>query len=201
MLLALGAASSALDALKSLTSSKSSSSQSTGVTQDAANPFDLSGTASASADPPPPPFGSGGGSRVSPATMSALLAAQGESSTGSTTSASTSQSDALKDLLSQLDIDGDGKVSKSEFDNGLGAGGTNTAQADDVFSKMDKDGDGSVNLDEMTSALKGAARCIQHVNNQQRWLDHDVTDICRRLEGDDDVARGNHGILHRNVIL
>ena len=44
MLLALGAASTALDALQSLTSSKSSSSQSTGVTQDAANPFDLSGT-------------------------------------------------------------------------------------------------------------------------------------------------------------
>src|SRR6266851_4429612 len=112
MLFALGAASSALDALKFLTSSKSSSSQSTGVTQDAANPFDLSGTASASADPPPPPFGSGGGSRVSPATMSALLAAQGESSTGSTTSgsttsasttsASTGKSDALKDLFSQL---------------------------------------------------------------------------------------------------
>src|SRR5882762_967154 len=62
MLLALGAASSALDALKSLTSSKSSSSQSTGVTQDAANPFDLSGTTSASAAPPPPdPKGGGGG--------------------------------------------------------------------------------------------------------------------------------------------
>src|SRR5258707_14312350 len=105
MLLALGAASSALDILKSLTSSKSSSSQKTGVTPDASNPFDLSGTASASASPPPPPFGSGGGSQISPATMSALLAAQSQSTTGSTTSASTtsastSKSDALKDLFS-----------------------------------------------------------------------------------------------------
>jgi hypothetical protein len=69
---------------------------------------------------------------------------------------STSRSDALKDLFSQLDADGDGKVSKSEFENALGAGGTNIAQADDVFGKLDKNGDGSVSLDEMSSALKGA---------------------------------------------
>jgi len=47
-------------------------------------------------------------------------------------------------------------VSKSEFENALGAGGTNLAQADDVFGKLDKNGDGSVSLDEMSSALKGA---------------------------------------------
>ena len=87
--------------------------------------------------------------------MSALLAAQSQSSTGSTTTASTSRSDALKDLFSQIDGDGDGKITKSEFENALGAGGTNLAQADDVFAKLDKDGDGSVSLDEMSSALKG----------------------------------------------
>ena len=85
--------------------------------------------------------------------MSALLAAQGQSASSTT---STSRSDALKDLFSQLDADGDGQVSKSEFENALGAGGTNLAQADDVFGKLDKNGDGSVSLDEMSSALKGA---------------------------------------------
>ena len=164
MLLALGAASSVLDALKSLTSSKSSSPQSTGVTQDSTNPFDLSGTASTSGNAA---SGSsacmpGGGSQISPATMSALLAAQSQSSTGSTTSGSTSQSDALKDLFSQLDTDGDGQISKSEFENGLGAGGTNIAQADDVFGKLDKNGDGSVSLDEMSSALKGKGHHHHH---------------------------------------
>jgi Ca2+-binding EF-hand superfamily protein len=154
MLLALGAVSSALDALQSLTSSKSSSPQSTGFSQTPTNPFDFSGSAAASGSPTPA-SGSNGFSQLSPATMSALLAAQSQSSTGSTTSASTSPSDALKDLFSQLDTNGDGQISKSEFENALGAGGTNIAQADNVFSKMDKNGDGSVSLDEMSSALKG----------------------------------------------
>ncbi len=153
MLLALGAVSSALDALQSLTSSKSSR-KSTGFSQTATNPFDFSGSAKASGSPAPA-SGSNGFSQLSPATMSALLAAQSQSSTGSTTSASNSPSNALKDLFSQLDTNGDSQVSKSEFENALGAGGTNIAQADNVFSKMDNNGDGSVNLGEMSSALKG----------------------------------------------
>src|SRR3977135_2595840 len=155
MLLALGAVSSALDALQSLTSSKKSSSpRSTGFSQTPPNPFDVSGSAKASGSPAPA-SGSNGFSQLSPATMSALLAAQSQSSTGSTTSASNSPSNALKDLFSQLDANGDSQVSKSEFENALGAGGTNIAQADNVFSKMDNNGDGSVNLGEMSSALKG----------------------------------------------
>jgi hypothetical protein len=150
MLLALGALSSAFDALQSLTAKKSTSPQATtGFNQTATTPFDTGAAAS--------PASSSGGSApsggLSPATMSALLAAQGQSSSST---ASTSRSDALKDLFSQLDADGNGKVSKSEFENALGAGGSNVAQADDVFGKLDKDGDGSVSLDEMSSALKGA---------------------------------------------
>jgi Ca2+-binding EF-hand superfamily protein len=159
MLLALGAASSALDVLKSLTS-KSSSPPSTGLSQDPTNLFDLSGGASASASTAT--SSSSGSSRISPATMSALLAAQGQSSAGTTTSASTSRSDALKDLFLQLDADGDGKISKTEFEGALGAGGTNIAKADDVFGKLDKDGNGSVSLDEMSSALKGAGKGRSH---------------------------------------
>jgi hypothetical protein len=164
MLLALGAASSVLDALKSLTPSKSSP-QSTGLTQDTKSPFDLSPSAPASTSSTPT-FGPGAGSQISPATMSALLAAQSQSSTGSTASAATSKSNALKDLFSQLDANGDGQVSKSEFENGLGAGGTNIAQADDVFGKMDKNGDGSVSLDEMMSALKGSGGKGHHHHHQ-----------------------------------
>jgi Ca2+-binding EF-hand superfamily protein len=155
MLLALGAASSVLDALQSLTSSKSSSPQTTGFSQGSTNPFDLSGGAAASGSPTPA-FGSSGFAQLSPATMSALLAAQGQPPTPSTTPAPTSPSSALKDLFSQIDSNGDGQISKSEFENALGAGGTNIAQADAVFSKMDKNGDGSVSLDEMSSALKGS---------------------------------------------
>ena len=160
MLLALGAASSVLDALKSLTAPKSSAPKPTGFSQDANSPFDFSGSAPASGSStsatPAPASGTPAGSQIAPATMSALLAAQSQSSTGSTPAAPTSKSDALKDLFSQLDSNGDGQVSKSEFESALGAGGTNLAKADDVFGKMDKNGDGSVSLDEMSSALKGS---------------------------------------------
>ena len=81
MLFALGAASSAIDALKALTSSKSSSAQSTGVSQNATSPFDLL---------PATPASAGSGARfrrrrlfaISPQTMSALLDAQSQSSSG-----------------------------------------------------------------------------------------------------------------------
>ena len=69
--------------------------------------------------------------------------------------ASKSRSAALKDLFGQIDGDGDGKISKKEFEAALGAGGTNLKQADSVFGKLDKDGDGSVSLKELASALKG----------------------------------------------
>lgn len=87
--------------------------------------------------------------------MSALLAAQSQSSTGSTSQVSSSRSDSLKSLFSQIDGNGDGKITKSEFNDALGAGGTNSDNADSVFGKLDKDGDGSVSLGELASALKG----------------------------------------------
>jgi len=159
MLLAVGAVSSALDALQSLTSSKSSSPQSTGFSQASTNPFNFSANAASGGSAPASV--PNGFAQISPATMSALLAAQSQSSTGSAT-APTSPSDSLKDLFSQLDTNGNGQVSKSEFESALGAGGTNIAQADDVFSKMDRNGDGSVSLGEMFSALKGRGRHRHH---------------------------------------
>lgn len=152
MFLALGAASSAIDALKALTSSKSSSAQSTGAGQNAKSPFDLlpSGSQSSVGSS----SGSGGGyAQISPETMSALLDAQSQSSSGATT-ASKSRFNALKDLFAQIDGDGDGKITKSEFEEALGAGGTNLDNADNVFGKLDKDGDGSVSLKELASALR-----------------------------------------------
>ncbi|MHB8268245.1 EF-hand domain-containing protein [Bradyrhizobium sp.] len=162
MLLALGALSSAFDALQSLTAKKSSSSQATtGFSQTATTPFDTG----AAASPASVPGGAAQSGGLSPATMSALLAAQGQSSSSTVP---TSRSDALKDLFSQLDANGDGQVSKSEFENALGAGGSNIAQADDVFSKLDKNGDGSVSLDEMSSALKGAGGHGHHRHHVAR---------------------------------
>jgi Ca2+-binding EF-hand superfamily protein len=97
--------------------------------------------------------------------MSALLDAQSQSSAGSATTASKSRSSALKDLFAQIDGDGDGKITKSEFEEALGAGGTNLAQADSVFGKLDKDGDGSVSLKELASALKGGKHHHEHAES------------------------------------
>jgi hypothetical protein len=152
MFLALGAASSALDALKALTSSKSSA-KTAGVSQNAASPFELS-SANAQAPVVQGAGSGGGGSQISAQTMSALLDAQSQSSAASTTGASKSRSSALKNLFAQIDGNGDGKITKSEFEEALGAGGTNLKQADSVFGKLDKDGDGSVSLNELASALK-----------------------------------------------
>jgi Ca2+-binding EF-hand superfamily protein len=159
MLFALGAASSAVDLLKTLMSSKSSSAQSAGSTRDPANLFDPTAGSPASAGSGASTAGSSR-SQISPETMSALLAAQGQATTGS--SSATSPSDALKDLFSQIDGNGDGKITQSEFEDALGAGRTNLAQADDVFSKLDKNGDGNVNLDEMSSALRGGGKGHRH---------------------------------------
>ncbi|TWB91204.1 EF hand domain-containing protein [Bradyrhizobium macuxiense] len=165
MLFAIGAASSAVDLLSSLMSSKSTTqtgsstqgSQTTGL-------FDLATTTSTSSSSS---AGAGSGAstpQISPQTMSALLDAQSQTtvststaSTGTTSTSTTptSRSDALKDLFSLIDADGNGQITKTEFENALGAGGTNVAQADDVFSKLDKNGDGSVSLGEMSQALQG----------------------------------------------
>jgi hypothetical protein len=160
MLLALGAASSVWDALQSLTSpSKASSVLTPSSGQTATSPFDIDGGAGA---PAGGAFGTGasGGLQISPQTMSALIAAQSQS--GASNTAPTDPSQALQDLFSQIDGNSDGTITKQEFEDALGAGGTNIAAADDVFSKLDSDGDGSVSLDELKQALQGAGHHGHH---------------------------------------
>src|SRR5258707_11308939 len=123
MLLALGAVSSALDVLQSLTSSKPSSPQSTGFGQGATKPFDFPGNGPATGSSTPPPW-PGGGSQISPATMSALLAAQSQSSAGSATNAPNGPSEALNHVFSPIRTNSDRPISHSAFESALGAAGT-----------------------------------------------------------------------------
>ena len=126
MLFALGAVSSALNAIQSLTNSKSSSAaDKAGSAQGATNPFAIDGASSTSGGASSP-VNSGRHPRISPETMNALFAAQSQSADGSASSNSTSPTSkgraaALKDLFSQIDADGDGKITKSEFEDALGA--------------------------------------------------------------------------------
>lgn len=151
---AAGAAAGAVDFLSSLVKPKSSATNTSG-TQSSSSPFSLTnlGKTSGSTQILSSSAARTSGT-LSPETFNALLAQQDPSK----------PSDALKDLFSQIDGNSDGKITKSEFEDKLGAGGTNTAAADNVFNQMDTDGDGSVSLEEMASALKGKAGGAQHAH-------------------------------------
>jgi hypothetical protein len=125
MLFALGAAGSLLDTLQSLSKSKSAAATtSTDPGQGPANTFDAASTTQGEASTG---FSAGScGPQISPQTMSALIDAQSQS--GATNTAPANPSDALKDRFTQVDADGDGSITRSEFENALGAGGTISPQ-------------------------------------------------------------------------
>jgi Ca2+-binding EF-hand superfamily protein len=150
MMLAFGAAASAIDSLFGLASSKQT--QSAGSGQDQPNLFAFQADAANNSSGAGAGPAAGGAAHISPETMSALIAAQSQAGSAFQPM---SREDALKDLFKKIDADGDGKITKDEFEKALGAGGTNLKQADDVFGKLDKDSDGAVSMDEMSSALKG----------------------------------------------
>ncbi len=55
-------------------------------------------------------------------------------------------------FFSKLDTDGDGKISKTEFEDAASKAGADTSVADAVFDKIDGNSDGSVSLDELSKA-------------------------------------------------
>ncbi len=86
--------------------------------------------------------------------MTSLFSLQSEQANLSH-STDSSRASPLKKLFAMLDGNSDGAISKSEFEDKLGAGGTNLANADKVFGKLDKDGDGALSLDELSVVMKG----------------------------------------------
>ena len=156
MISGLGAASAALDLLKPPASTKSSPAPSAGFGAKSSEPFDGFNSAALTASPTP--------KFITPEMIAVMqqVAAQDQSNSGSTTPTPIRKSDALSDLFSQLDADGNAKISQSEFETALGATGTDAAEADKVFGKMDKDADGSVSSDEMCAALLRGSHGGQH---------------------------------------
>jgi len=152
------AAASAINLLSSLKPSGPS------AQTNALKPFDLSDTpivnAATGSIKQLPKAATTSSGALSPDTQAALLATQSQNS--NQPQAPQSRSAALKDLFSLLDSNGDGQISKSEFEANLGAGGSNVQAADNVFAKLDKDGNGSVSEAELSSALRGAGRRGHH---------------------------------------
>ncbi len=108
-------ASSVLELLRSVTSSNSSSA--TGFGWESADPFAGIFGGTAMSGKSPPAFGFEMFPQISSATINALLATQSRSLPGSTSpSAGTGKPAVAQDPFSQLDANGDGQVSRSEFE-------------------------------------------------------------------------------------
>jgi len=83
-------------------------------------------------------------------TLAAMIALQG-----------LGQDAATGTRFGKLDTDGDGSISKTEFETALSGSGVDTASADSLFSTLDANGDGSVGKNELA-----APRSYQsHQNN------------------------------------
>ena len=142
-----------LGALSYLTSLLQSSTASTGSSQ-SGNPLGVLGQAFGDGDGDKQQstlssVGTGGSTPpFNPGMLASLISLQGQQS-GST------QGQGPSGLFAKLDTDGDGQISKSEFENALGSNGVDTSSADALFNKLDTNGDGSVSQDELAAARHG----------------------------------------------
>jgi hypothetical protein len=96
-------------------------------------------TAAGSGSSALPPFGAG--------TMAQLLSLQGQQAQG--------QNGPEQAFFSKLDTDGDGKISKTEFEDAASKAGADSSVADAVFDKIDGNSDGSVSQGELVKADHG----------------------------------------------
>lgn len=89
--------------------------------------------------PPQPVAGSGQGAPpLSDATLATLIALKGQDG-----------ANGKGGLFAKLDTDGDGKISKGEFENALGKAGVTTSSADKMFNEIDANHDGNISQAEM----------------------------------------------------
>lgn len=151
MSMSVGASSNALAYLQQLLQQGTSGASSTG----AADPLSelmqtLSGSGSGS-DPLTSPSGDtaagSGASSCQPfgsGTMAQLLSLQGQQTQG--------KNGPEQAFFSKLDTDGDGKISKTEFESAASKAGVDSSVADAVFDKIDGDSNGSVSQGELAKA-------------------------------------------------
>jgi len=86
----------------------------------------------------------------SPDTMTSLMSVQEQPSGVNPFVAAHAQ-----ELFSQLDANGDGQISKSEFEDIFGSN-ADMSKVDGLFNALDGNGDGSVSQDELTSAMQAS---------------------------------------------
>ncbi|MBS0246158.1 MAG: EF-hand domain-containing protein [Proteobacteria bacterium] len=95
-----------------------------------------------------------------PDMMSQLIDLQQKASAAGSTGAS---DPGNAKLFAKLDTDGDGTISKSEFEAAASQHGIGTSISDAVFAKLDGNGDGSVSQSELASAAQGHGHHGHHM--------------------------------------
>jgi Ca2+-binding EF-hand superfamily protein len=95
---------------------------------------------------------------ISPNTMTNLLAVQAQSGPQG---AGNDVASRAQGLFGQFDTDGDGQISKSEFENAFGSGADMT-KVDGLFNALDSNQDGAIGQNELTSAAESAASHHHH---------------------------------------
>jgi hypothetical protein len=93
----------------------------------------------------------GGGPPFDSSTFGALISLQGADPLAA----------KAQSLFAGLDSNGDGSVSKSEFESAFGAN-ADTSKVDGLFNALDSNGDGSVRQGELTSAMRDARAHHHH---------------------------------------
>ena len=84
---------------------------------------------------------------LSPDTMASLISMQGQDGVSDPVAA------RAQSLFGQIDANGDGSTSKSEFENIFGPN-ADTSKVDGLFAALDANGDGSISQDELTAAAE-----------------------------------------------
>src|SRR5215468_2314464 len=151
----LGASTSAYSYLQSLLPQQPDDSKQAGSSDPVSEllkAFYPNGSTGAGDSPPDATGGDGIGtlSPFDPNTMSALMSAQEQPSNDNPFVSARASS-----LFSQLDANGDGQVSQSEFENVFGSD-ADKSKVDGLFNALDSNGDGSVSLDELNSAAQAS---------------------------------------------
>jgi hypothetical protein len=118
----------------------------------------ITGSESSSQQSNSSPIWSGSSSSFEPGTLAALISLQGQTASGVV-------GQSPSDLFSQLDTDGDGQISKTEFEQALGAVGVDTQSADALFGKLDANSDGNVGVGELNKAHGRGHHHHQHAES------------------------------------
>jgi hypothetical protein len=129
-----------------------------GLLMDAFYPTGGSGQANATGSLAGPASPSGPApASLSPDTMANLIAVQEQQNGGPRNDVSS----RAQSVFAEFDADGDGQISKSEFENVFGST-ADTSKVDGLFNALDANGDGAISQSELTSAAQASHAHHRH---------------------------------------